>query len=146
MVEAFAAGAAQEPAIMTEVKHASQADSNDVLSAQGFVFATPENLAAVSGQIKDFFDRTYYDILGKVNARPYGIMVCAGSDGQNAVRQIERIVTGWRLKLVQPALIVNTNAQTAQAILAPKELTEQQLTPCREFGALFATAMAMSIY
>jgi len=146
MVEAFEAGASAEPAVTTEIRHASRTDANDVLSAHGFVFATPENLAAMSGQLKDFFDRTYYDILEKVNARPYGIMVCAGSDGQNAVRQIERIATGWRLKLVQPALIINTKAQSAQEILAPKNLTEEQITPCREFGALFTTAMAMSIY
>ena len=50
--------------------------------------------------MKDFFDRTYYAALDRIAGRPYATMVCAGSDGENAVRQIERICTGWRLKPV----------------------------------------------
>lgn len=146
MVRAFEEGASQESGIETVVRHARDANSQDVLSSQGFVFATPENLACMSGQLKDFFDRTYYDVLDRVNGRPYGIMVCAGSDGNNAARQIERIATGWRLKLVQPALIVNTHAQAPEAILAPKNLNQDQLAPSRALGTLFATALAMSIY
>ncbi len=48
--------------------------------------------------LKDFFDRCYYPALGPSNGRPYACLVCAGSDGSGAVRQIERIATGWRLK------------------------------------------------
>ena len=146
MVEAFVRAADHEPGILVRASKASQTRSEQVLGASGLVFATPENLAGMSGQLKDFFDRTYYDVVGKANGLPYGIMVCAGSDGQNAVRQIERIASGWRLKLVQPALIVNTHAQTPEAIMAPKHLSAQQLEPCQQFGALFAAALSMSIY
>jgi len=68
------------------------------------VFASPENLAAMSGQMKDFFDRTYYAALDQLNGRPYAVMICAGSDGRNAAQQIERIATGWRLKAIRAAL------------------------------------------
>jgi multimeric flavodoxin WrbA len=71
-----------------------------VLEADGYVFATPENLAAISGLMKDFFDRCYYPALDRISGRPYAALVCAGSDGQNAARQIERIATGWRLRRV----------------------------------------------
>ncbi|HBL66990.1 MAG TPA: flavodoxin, partial [Achromobacter sp.] len=37
-----------------------------------------------------------------------------------AARQVDRICTGWRLKPVAPALIVNLGAQSAQQILADK--------------------------
>lgn len=146
MVEAFVRAGGDEPGIQVRAQRAAETDSSHILQASGFVFATPENLAGMSGQLKDFFDRTYYDILDKANGLPYGIMVCAGSDGQNAVRQIERIATGWRLKLVQPAIIVKTDAQTPQAIRAPKHLSAQQLEPCQQFGALFVAALSMSIY
>jgi multimeric flavodoxin WrbA len=82
------------------------AGPKDVIAADGYIFATPENLASMSGLLKDSFDRTYYAALDRINGRPYGTLVCAGSDGQNAVRQIERIATGWRLKAVVPALIL----------------------------------------
>ena len=60
----------------------------------------------MAGLMKDFFDRCYYPALGRIEGRPYAVMVCAGSDGSGAARQIERICTGWRLKAVAPALIV----------------------------------------
>lgn len=146
MVEAFVAGARIEDGVCTRVLQAHQAHGDDVLKADGLVFAGPENLASMSGLLKEFFDRTYYEVLDKVQGRPYGMMICAGSDGQSAARQIEQIATGWRLKLIQPAIILKTNAQTAQSILAPKKLGTAELKQCREFGALFATGLALAIY
>jgi len=55
--------------------------------------------------MKDFFDRTYYPVLNRITGRPYAILVCAGSDGENAARQIQRIATGWGLKAVAPPLM-----------------------------------------
>jgi len=99
MVRAAAAAAEAEPAIRVRVLRAPDAGADDVLAADGYVFATPENLAAMSGMLKDFFDRTYYPVLERVNGRPYAVLVCAGSDGSNAVRQVQRIATGWEVEL-----------------------------------------------
>lgn len=73
-------------------------------------------------------------------------MVCAGSDGQGAVRQIERIVTGWRLKPVAPPVIVDVSAQTPERILADKSLSASQLAPCAELGSLFASGLTMGLF
>jgi hypothetical protein len=99
----------------------------DVVRADGYVWVTPENLAAMSGIMKDFFDRTYYAALDRIAGRPYATLVCAGSDGENAVRQIERISTGWRLKRIAEPIIVCTHAQTPEAILAPKTIGPEDL-------------------
>lgn len=125
---------------------APDARAEDVLSADGYVFATPENLAAISGLMKDFFDRTYYAALGRIEGRPYAAMVCAGSDGRNAARQIERICTGWRLRAVAEPLIVRTHAQTPEAILAPKTIGAGDLARCGELGATLAAGLAMGIF
>jgi multimeric flavodoxin WrbA len=122
MAQAAAQGAMSEAAVTVRLLPASQADADDMLTADGYLFATPEYLAAISGVLKDFFDRSYYPVLDRVNGRPYGLMVCAGSDGSNAVRQIERIVTGWRLRPVAEPLIVCTRAQTAAEIMRPKQI------------------------
>jgi multimeric flavodoxin WrbA len=78
----------------------------------GYLFRTPENLAAMAGLMKDFFDRTYYLALDRISGRPYATLICAGSDGYgyNAARQVERIATGWRLKAMADPLIVCTHA------------------------------------
>src|SRR3972149_10703580 len=104
--EAAARGAAVEPEVRVRLLRASAAGAEDVLRADGHVFATPENLAAMSGVMKDFFDRTYYGVLDRIAGRAYATLICAGSDGQNAARQIGRICTGGRLQPVADPLIV----------------------------------------
>ncbi len=146
MAEAAARGAASEPGVRVRLMHASDAQPADVLAADGYLFATPENLAAMAGLMKDFFDRTYYAALGRIEGRPYAALVCAGSDGRNAARQIERICTGWRLKPAAEPLIVCTHAQTPEAILAPKAIGAQDLGRCEELGATLAAGLAMGIF
>jgi hypothetical protein len=96
--------------------------------------------------MKDFFDRCYYPALERINGRPYAALICAGSDGQNAARQIERIATGWRLRPVAKPLIVSTHAQAVEAILAPKRIGSVELDRCRELGAILATGLAAGIF
>ena len=146
MAQAAAEGARDEPGVQVRLLRATGAGPDDVLGADGYVFATPENLAAIAGLMKDFFDRCYYPALDRINGRPYVVLVCAGSDGQNAVRQIDRIATGWRLKSVAPALIVCTHAQTPEAIFRPKQIGEADLAQCRELGAALAAGMALGVY
>jgi multimeric flavodoxin WrbA len=94
MAEAAANGAASEPEIGVRLLRAQDASAADLLEADGYLFATPENLGAMSGLMKDFFDRTYYAALNRIAGRPYAVLVCAGSDGENAARQVEHIATG----------------------------------------------------
>jgi multimeric flavodoxin WrbA len=147
MARAAAAGArAAEPAVHVRLLHAPAAGPDDVLTADGYLFAAPENLAAMAGLMKDFFDRCYYAALDRLNGRPYATLICAGSDGSNAARQIERIATGWRLKAVAPALIVCTHAQTPEQILAAKEIAAADLARCEELGAALATGLALGVF
>ncbi|WP_205904737.1 flavodoxin family protein [Diaphorobacter sp. HDW4A] len=146
MAEAARDGAAQEIDVNVRLLHAASAQPDDVLQADGYLFATPENLAAISGQMKDFFDRCYYPALDHINGRPYLTLICAGSDGSNAARQIARIATGWRLKEVAEALIVCTHAQTPEAILAPKQIGEDDLQSCRSLGESLASGLALGIF
>jgi multimeric flavodoxin WrbA len=146
MAEAAAAGARSEPALRVSLLRAEDARASDVLDAAGYIFATPENLAAMSGRMKDFFDRTYYAVLDRLNGKPYATLICAGSDGRNAAQQIERIATGWRLRLIAAPIIVCTHAETPEAILRTKYIAEQDLKPCEELGATLASGIALGIF
>lgn len=143
------AGAAAEAAreeCAVRLVGAEEAGPDDVLAASGYLFVCPENLASMTGAMKEFFDRSYYPLLGRIEGRPYAAMVAAGSDGAGAVRQIERIATGWRLKRIAKSLIVCTHAQTPEAIAAPKHLDDAALAPCSELGAMFGAGLAMGIF
>jgi NAD(P)H-dependent FMN reductase len=145
MAEA-ATHAASDPAVTARLLKAQDAGADDVLAADGYIFATPENLATMAGAMKDFFDRTYYAALDRINGRPYATLICAGSDGENAARQILRITTGWRLRAIAPPLIVCTHAQTPEAILAPKTIGPDDLYRCAEIGATMAAGLAAGIF
>ncbi len=126
--------------------NANDAEVADMLSADGYLFVFPENLSAVSGVMKAFFDRIYYPCLGLVEGRPYALIVCAGSDGSNAVRQAERIARGWRLKKVAESTIICTHAQTAEAILAPKIIAQTDLEAARLLGTVMAEGLALGVF
>ncbi|MGY6519450.1 MAG: flavodoxin family protein [Lysobacteraceae bacterium] len=148
MVQAACEAARAEggDAVRVRALQAREAGPDDVLACRAVVFATPENLATMSGQLKDFFDRSYYPLLDRVGGLPYAVMVCAGSDGHGAIAQIQRIATGLRLRAVAEPVLVCTHAQTPEAILAQKTLEADQLRPCRELGAGLAAALAMGLH
>ncbi|PKP94555.1 MAG: flavodoxin [Alphaproteobacteria bacterium HGW-Alphaproteobacteria-14] len=117
-----------------------------LLAADGYIFCCPENLASMSGLMKEMFDRTYYPVLGRIEGRPYATLIAAGSDGEGAQRQIDRIATGWRLRRVAEPLIVNLDAQTPEAIAAPKQVPDEVLKQCYEVGEALAEGLRLGVF
>ncbi len=125
---------------------ADQAAPDLFLQADGYLFACPENLATMSGAMKEMFDRCYYPLLGRIEGRPYATMIAAGSDGHGAQAQIDRIATGWRLRRVADPLIVCTHAQTPEEILAMKVVAPDQLDRCAQLGAALAEGISLGLF
>lgn len=146
MAAAALAGAELETEVATRSVRAAEAGPDDLLGADGYLFAAPENLASMAGVMKDFFDRCYYPVLDRLNGRPYAAMICAGSDGASTVRQIARIATGWRLRAVAEPVIVCTRAQTARAILAEKVIGDADLARCQDLGSALAAGLAAGVF
>ena len=117
-----------------------------LLAADGYIFCCPENLGSMSGLMKDMFDRAYYPALGQIEGRPYATLIAAGSDGEGATRQIDRIVTGWRLRRVVEPCIVNLAAQTPEAITAPKLVPEEALDQCHDIAAAMAEGLQLGLF
>ncbi len=139
-------GAQGEAGINVRLLHADIAQAEDMLASDGYLFVFPENLAAIAGVMKAFFDRVYYPCLGQIEGRCYAVIICAGSDGRNAAAQTERIATGWRLKKIAAIQIACTYAQTPEAILAHKTIDAAELETAARTGATFATGLALGIY
>lgn len=145
MAEAAARGASTGE-VNVRLLPAADANADDLLQADAYIFVMPENLAAIAGVMKEFFDRTYYAALERINGRAYTLLVCAGSDGTNAVRQAERICTGWRLRRAAESIIVCTQAQTPEKILAMKIIPPEALQGCEETGAALAAGLALGVF
>lgn len=146
MADAAARGAGAEAGVEVRMAAAEEAEPDDLKGADGYLFVAPENLAALSGAMKEFFDRSYYPALEKLNGRPYAALIAAGSDGTGAARQLARIAKGWRLKAIAEPIIVCTHAQTPETILAEKTVPAEDLARCAELGAAMAAGLAMGVF
>jgi multimeric flavodoxin WrbA len=146
LAEAATKAAQNDGQIVVRSLHAADASADDMIAANGYIFICPENLAAISGVMKAFFDRTYYPCLGAIEGRSYAVIICAGSDGRNAAAQIERIATGWRLRKISDSMIVCTHAQTPEQILKPKVIADADLQHAHDLGTAFAEGLEIGIY
>lgn len=156
MADALEAGARDAAAQMggglsLARRRAADATVEDVLRSDAYLFCGPENLASASGEMLEFFHRSYYhafaaegggggaEEVSRLLGRPYGLAVAAGSDGTGAARQLERICRGWRLRPVADTVICqNGQPQTAAAILSPKACPAAARARCAELGGLLA--------
>ena len=144
--EALAAAAAEGAGEAVLLKSAQDIEPHDILDASGYLFACPENLATMSGQMKEMFDRCYYPVLGKIEGRPYASIIAAGSDGEGAQRQLDRIARGWRLKRVADPFIIVTEAQSQEAIEAQKEVAASDLEEARALGEALSQGLELGIF
>ncbi len=144
--EALAASAAAGAESSARLLRCDAVEPHDFIAADGYLFVCPENLATMSGLMKEMFDRCYYPVLGQIEGRAYATIIAAGSDGEGAQRQIDRIATGWRLRRVADPHTVCTSAQTPDTILARKMVEASQLDRARELGAAMATGLAQGMF
>lgn len=144
--EAMARAVLDGAADRARLLYCDEAGPDDLIGAGAYLFVCPENLATMSGAMKEFFDRCYYPVLGKIEGKAFATAIAAGSDGEGATRQIDRIAKGWRLKRVVDPLIVNFDAQTPEKIMARKALAEDDAKTCRELGAALAEGLSLGIF
>jgi multimeric flavodoxin WrbA len=135
MAEAVKNGA-ESPDIAVEVRfrRAKNAGVDDLLWCDGLLIGTPENFGYMSGAVKDFLDRTYYPLEGKIQALPYGIFISAGNDGSGALSSIRRIGNGYPFKEVM------------DPIIARGEVTRTDLVKCQEMGMTMAAGIEAGIF
>ncbi len=144
--EALAKAAAGGAGAAATLMRACEVQPEHIQRSNAYLFVCPENLAALSGEMKEMFDRCYYPVLGQIEGRAYATIISAGSDGENAQRQIDRIATGWRLKRVAEPIIVNCSAQTTEEILATKKVEQENLNICGELGAALSNGLELGVF
>lgn len=135
MVDAVKQGIEQaQAAVQCRCLPALQANADDLLWAHGLLIGTPEHFGYMSGAIKDFMDRTFYQVENQVDALPYAVFVSAGNDGTGAVSSIERIALGYKWKRIAEPLIVRG------------EPSAKDLDRCRELGQMMAAGLEAEIF
>ncbi len=144
--EALARAAADAAGAKARLCPARTVQPENLLRAAAYLFVCPENLASMSGEMKEMFDRCYYPVLGKIEGRAFATIIAAGSDGEGAQRQIDRIAKGWRLRRVADPVIVCTHAQAPQDILAPKTVPEDECARAAELGQALSEGVELGLF
>jgi multimeric flavodoxin WrbA len=136
LAETVLEGATDELLTEVDVRYltAHEAAANDLLWADGLLLGTPENFGYMSGAMKDFFDRTFYPVEGKILSLPYAVFISAGNDGSGALRAIRRIANGYPFKEVQEPIVVQG------------EINSQHLERCKELGMTLAAGLEAGIF
>lgn len=107
---------------------------DDVLTANGIILGTTENLGYMSGALKDFFDRIYYPCLEETQGLPYALYIRAGHDGTGTRRGVETITTGLRWRAVQEPVVCRGEYDPAFE------------DHCRELGMLMAAGLEAGVF
>jgi multimeric flavodoxin WrbA len=138
LAQAVLRGALQETDVETRLQRAVDADTRDLMWADGVLFGSAENFGYLSGGLTDFLARTFYpaQLQSQLNPRSwvYGMFVATGNDGRGAVRQLQRIVGGYPMR------------EVAEPIIVRGEITDASLTRCEELGLTLAAGLAMGIF
>lgn len=136
MAEAVIRGASSPEidGIEVWVRPALEATSEDLLGCDGFILGTPENFGYMSGAMKYFLDRVYYDCIDKIDAKAYALFVRAGNDGTGAISSVERILAGLKVREVQTPLLM------------AGEFDESRLAECEELGMTMAAGLEAGLF
>jgi len=135
MAQAVKRGA-ESPELEVELRFglAAEAGVDDLLWCDGLIIGTPENFGYMSGVVKDFLDRTYYPLEGKVQGLPYAIFISAGNDGTGALSSIRRIGNGYPF------------TEVMDPIISRGEVTSEDLDKCHEMGMTMAAGLEAGIF
>ena len=122
-------------------RRAHEARVDDVLEADAYLIGCSENFGAMAGQVKDFLERIYYPCEGRLEGRPWSAFVCAGTDGAGALRDLDRVAKGLRLRRVHPG-ILHRSGRVAMTHPVPDAVLAQ----CRELGETLAAGLAAGLW
>ncbi len=114
---------------------ALEAGVDDVLAADAYLLATPENFGYMSGALKHFLETIYHPCLDLTRGRPWALLVkCRDADGSGAVTSVQRIVTGLAWREVAPPLVVRG------------DVTDDARAAAAELGATLAGGLAAGLW
>lgn len=136
MAEAVIRGAGNDTVTDVEVRvrKALDADAGDLLWCDAFILGTPENFGYMSGAMKYFLDRVFYEVVDKVNGKAFALFIRAGNDGSGAITSLRRILTGLAVREVQ------------EPVLIAGEFDESRLEQCEELGLTMAAGLEAGVF
>ena len=120
--------------VEVRVRTALEATAEDLLWADAFILGTPENFGYMSGAMKYFLDRSFYECVDRIDGCPYALFVRAGNDGSGAIASLQRILKGLSVREVQAPLLIKGHFDAAR------------LGECEELGLTIAAGLEAGVF
>ena len=136
LAQAVLRGAQRETEVTTRILRAGDATTDDLLWADGILFGSAENFGYLSGGLTDFLARTFYPYQHIAPGRvlPYAMFSSTGNDGRGAVRQLQRIASGYPMR------------EIAEAVIVRGDIDEAGLHRCEELGQTLAAGLLLGVF
>jgi flavodoxin len=122
MAEAVRDGALSGGATVS-LKKAAEADVDDLLECDAVLIGSANYFNYPAGMIKDYFDRTFFTLKGKVDGKPYATFGSAGTGGDKALIALNDLCERLSMKKI------------TDTVLAFREPTSEVLNACRALGS-----------
>ena len=125
MAKSVQEGAVAAKAKVT-LKKAHETVAEDVLNCDVVIMGTANYFGYEAGMMKDFFDRTFYALKGKVDNKPYATFGSHGNGGTKAIESLNKLCDNLGLKKV------------LDSVDALREPSSEVLDKCKALGAKMA--------
>ncbi|MCA1960053.1 MAG: NAD(P)H-dependent oxidoreductase [Desulfomonile sp.] len=134
LAQAVADGGCTVGSVVVRLMRAAETNADHMRLARCLVLCSPEYFGYMAGAVKDLFDRTYEQVREEMVGKSYAVVICAGNDGTGALSSIERIIAGYKLRKVQPPIIIRG------------DVSSEHIESCRELGRTLAAGIDLGIY
>lgn len=134
LARSAARGAQRVSGCRVRKRAALRVTADEFAAAEGWIFIAPENFGQLCGGLRMMLERLYYPLETALQGRPYASITGCGNDGSGAVRDLDRICNGWRLRRV------------ADALICRGEQTPEHLKQAEELGQALAEGLAGGIF
>lgn len=125
MAKAVNEGALSAGATVT-LKKGAEATSDDLLAFDVVVFGSPVYFGYMAGALKDFFDRVFHTVRGKIDDKPYAAFSSRSARGKQALDNIDRVCNSFKLK------------KAFEGLVAAGKPSSEVLVECKELGKKLA--------
>jgi multimeric flavodoxin WrbA len=134
LVKSIANALTDDNEIDVIIKRAVDCVADDVSDANLLLLAASEYCGLMSGGIKEFLDRVYYPLMGKVEGMSYGLLISAGNDGSGAAREIGKYLDSLGMSKSVPPLILKG------------EFSPDTAKRADEFGLTLAAGLSVGMF
>ena len=108
------------------LKKASDTGTDDLLNCDAVIMCTPNYFNYEAGMMKDFFDRNFFAMKGKVDGKPYATFGSHGNGGTVAIESLNKQCDNLGLK------------KSAESVDAFREPSSEVLNECKGLGSKMA--------